>query len=162
MSEEPAPRDDARRSRRRQWSWTLGTLALLLVLVAIVPRSHSTSTSLPSGSWGRTIACLERNQSYRVTDGRTGGTPHEVTRDVRVRGTVRRVTLAELRNADSPAAARHIARTNGLGQLSGTPYRVWRSIVWTYPQDGDPPRVSANSGDRTLIGFCVRTPDRRG
>ena len=162
MSEEPDQRRDVRRSRRRQWTWTLGTLALLLILIAVVPRSHSTSKSLPPGGWGRTIACLERNQSYRVTDARTGGTPDAATRGVRVRAAVRRLTLAELRNAGSPAAARHIARANGLHELSGSPYRVHGSIVWTYPEDGDPPRVSADAGDRTLIEFCVRTPDRRG
>jgi hypothetical protein len=149
-----------RGSRRRQWTWTLGVLALLFVLIAVIPRSHTTSKSLPAGAWGRTIACLERNNGYQVTDTRTGASPTSHTRAVRVRSTVRRVDLAVLGRAASPAAARHVARSNGLRELPGTPYRVWGSIVWTYPETGDPPRVSASAGDRTLIGFCVRTPDR--
>lgn len=152
----------ARGSRRRQWTWTLATLAVLLVLIILVPRSHTTSKSLPAGGWGRTLACLERNQGYRVTDTRTGASPDSHTRAVRVRSVVRRLELAVLGHAASPAAARRVARANGLHELPGAPYRSWGSIVWAYTENGDPPRVSANAGDRTLIDFCVRTPDRRG
>jgi hypothetical protein len=149
-----------RRPRRLRWGITLGLLGLLLVLIVLLPRSRATSRTLPPGRWGRTIACLERNQTYRVLDRRTGGLPDAATRAVALRSTIHRYPLAELRDAGSPTAARAIARRHGLHQPSLADYRTAGPIVWVYTEDGEPPHVSADAGDRTIIAFCVRTPPR--
>jgi hypothetical protein len=158
---EPSPEGAGPRRRlRRRLPITLGLLALLLLLIVLLPRSRPSSTSLPPGRWGRTIACLQRNQSYAVLDVRGRRTPDASTRAVIVRSTVRRQDLAELRDAGSSAAAQAVVRGNRLGQLRRGDYRTFGAVVWAYVENGDPPHVIANAGDKTLIAFCVRTPRR--
>jgi hypothetical protein len=148
-------------SRRRRYAFTLGALGLLVLLIVFLPRSRATSASLPAGAWGRTIACLERDQTFRVVDARTGRVPDARTRGVTVRSTIHPYPLADVRDAGSAAAAAAAVRHDRLHELSRSDYRTFGRIVWAYPEDGDPPHVSADLGDQRLIAFCVRTPTRR-
>ncbi len=124
-----------------------------------MPRDSNVSRTLPAGGWGRTIRCLERDQLDHLEDTVTGALPTSRTKDVvvqRIHGT----TLAELHEAPSAAAARSFARRDAFSAISPADPRSDGRIAWAYALNGDPPHVVANPGERTLIGFCVRTPDR--
>jgi hypothetical protein len=159
---DPAP-DPRVRTRRRTGLWIrLGLVLLLVVLITIVHRSSSKSTTLPAGRWGQTIACLERNQTERITDTRTGAVPTSRTTTVTVTRIQRNVTLAEVRDAGSAATARAIVAHNRFDELSRADYRTAGATVWAFVANaGDPPKISANSGERQLIDFCAEHPGRR-
>ena len=156
------PRRRRRNSRRLQI--TVGLLILLAVLVAVVPHHSGVSRALPAGGWGATLRCLEHDPLNRVQDTATRALPDARTTSAlvsRIHGT----SLAELRLADSAAAARAIAppgrQTGGLTTIDPTAARIDGRVVWAYALGGDPPHRSASTGDRTLIDFCVRMPGRR-
>jgi hypothetical protein len=157
----PGPEPEVR-ARRRTGLWVrLGLVLLLVVLVTVVHRSASVSRTLPPGRWGQTIACLEHDQSERITDVQTGAVPTGHTTAVTATRIQRSVTLAEVRDAASAAAARAIVTGNRFGELSRADYRTAGPIVWAFAaNEGDPPQISANAGERQLIDFCAEHPRR--
>lgn len=149
-----------RRRMRRPWV-PLGLLVLLAVLIAVLPRHSLQSRTLPPGRWGATIRCLERNTSFRVSAFGTGRAPERSTTTIAVaRSNLGHRTLAELRQAASPAAAREVASANRFGEVARADYRTDGRIVWAYVEGGTPPRLLANAGERALIDACVRNPRR--
>lgn len=156
MSSSPDPT----RRPRRGLGVTVGLIALLLVLTIVVPRgSTSKSTSLPSGTWGETIACLERDQDYRVTDAESEAVPGAGTRAVTVTRRVHDVELAQVRDAGTVAGARALAGRSELGSSAADAHAAG-AIAWAFSEGGTPAHVLANAGDRTLIDFCVEQPGR--
>jgi hypothetical protein len=156
--DEPPPPPPPR--SRRRLGVTVGLLVLLGLLIAFVPRHSSVqSTSLPPGRWGETIRCLERLNTDRVTVARTGAVPSAHTSEVDITSIFPHRLLAQMRDAGAPAAARAVATGHRLG-VNVTGYRTAGPIVWGYAENGTPPHVSANAGDRTLISFCATHPHR--
>ena len=160
-AEDPPPGGSRRRRRHRsrRLQITAGLLGLLLVLILVVPRDSNISRTLPVGGFGQAIRCLERDQLDRVQDTTTGAVPTSRTESVVVQK-IHGTTLAELREAPTAAAARALARRDAFGSISPADPRSAGRIAWAYALNGDPPHVVANAGERTLIGFCVRTPGR--
>jgi hypothetical protein len=156
---EPAAAQPRPRRHRRGLKTGIFFLALLAVLIAVVPHHDGRSTSLPAGRFGATIACLERNALYMVSDA-AGALPDAHTRLVQVQRKPGHTDLARLRDAGAAARARTIARARGFGG-DATRYLSDGPIVWAFQAGGDPPHLFADAGDRTLIDFCVRTPTRR-
>jgi hypothetical protein len=148
-----------RRSRRRL-QVRVGLCGLLLVLIAVLPHHSGRSRKLPAGMWGQTIACLERDQIDKVTDVRTGVLPDASTTSVLV-SRVRGGPLAELIDAGSASAAQARVHHPALNVIDPAGAQSTGSVVWSYALNGDPPREVASAGDRTLIHFCLTTPDRR-
>ena len=156
---EPAAVGPGPRKRRRGITIGIFFLALLAVLIAVVPHDRGRSKSLPAGHFGATIACLERNALFKVGDA-SGALPDAHTMLVQVQNRVKHTDLARLRDAGTPARARRIARAGGLG-ADVTQYLTAGPVVWAFEAGGNPPQMLANAGDRTLIDFCARTPNRR-
>ncbi|HTU32077.1 MAG TPA: hypothetical protein VMF07_21985 [Solirubrobacteraceae bacterium] len=148
----------ARRQRlRRPWV-PLGLLVLLFILVAVVPRHGLHSRTFPSGSWGATLRCLERNTNFRVVAFGTSVAPERATTMVAVQTNLAHHTLAELRQAPSAAAARAVARHNGFGEIDRSGYQTDGRVVWAYNQSGGASNFTVNAGERALIDACVRHP----
>ncbi len=147
-----------RRSRRRL-QIRVGLCALLLVLIVVLPHHSGRSKTLPAGMWGRTLACLERNQLDKLTDVRTQALPDAATTSVllsRVRGS----SLAQFTDAGSAAAARTRAHHPAFNAVDPAATQITGAVVWSYALNGDPPHESADAGDRTLVRFCLTTPGR--
>jgi len=145
-----------RQRMRRPWV-PLALLALLFILIAIVPRGNLQSRTLPPGRWGATIRCLEREASFRVIAFGTDVAPSRATTTIGVETNLGHHTLAELRQAASPAAAKAVVSGNRFGELNRSTYHTDGRVVWAYDQGGAGSDI-VNAGERALIDACVRRP----
>ena len=53
-----------------------------------------------------------------------------------------------------------LSRHPALNAIGAVDTHITGSVVWSYALNGDPPHESADAGDRTIVHFCLTTPDR--
>jgi hypothetical protein len=152
----PARRPPHRRIRPSVLA-AVGVLVVLIVVQSL--RTHRSSTPLPGGAWGRTIACLQRNTLFTVTDdrGRGEGPVNGHTTAIAVSSSVHRTLLAVAAHYATAAEARKGRSVNVL-HAPRSDYRLSGQTVYAWIPGGDPPHLLSDSGERQLITSCVTAP----
>lgn len=145
--------------RRRGGCLGLVIGVVLVIVIVSISSSGSSSRSLPKGAWGKTIACLESDPLFLVTDANSSsaGSPNAHTTTVLITSQLHGYTLAEVEDAGSAAAARQVVNTNAL--LAPTQnYNTDGPIVWAWQEGGNTPHVLASSEDQDDITSCIESP----
>ena len=127
-----------------------------MIVIAAVVSGGSKSKSLPTGAWGKTIACLEGHPLFGVTDANSSSAaaPNTHTTAVTISSQLHGYELATIENAGSPSKARALIRTNPFLAPTAN-YNTSGSIVWAWVEGGDNPHVLASGQDQTDITSCI-------